>query len=99
MTTNGDPTMEPVRCLGNHNADRRAVMPRAHHKFLVFCDYVEGKVEHVERRGISIEAGQVIPRKVWTGSYWSAFRSHWIGVRSMCILIFGSGPSRVHPQQ
>jgi hypothetical protein len=69
MTTNGDPTMEPVRCLGNHNADRRAVMPRAHHKFLVFCDYVEGKVGHVEGRVVSIEAGQVIPRKVWTGSY------------------------------
>jgi hypothetical protein len=54
MNTSGDPALECVRCLGNHNGDRRAAMPRAHHKFLVFCDYVEGKV---------------VPRKVWTGSY------------------------------
>jgi hypothetical protein len=69
MGTGGDPTMESVRCLGNHNADRRAAMPRAHHKFLVFCNYVKGEVEHLEGGGMSIEPGRVIPRKAWTGSY------------------------------
>jgi hypothetical protein len=69
LSTSGDPTMQCVRCLGNHNADRRAAAPRAHHKFLAFCDYVEGKVEHFEDGSISIEAGRVVPRKVWTGSY------------------------------
>jgi len=64
MSTGGDPTMECVRCLGNHNADRRAAMPRAHHKFLLFCDYVEDETEDLKDGGSS-----VIPRKVWTGSY------------------------------
>lgn len=69
MNMLGDPTMECVRCLGNHNAEKRAAMPRAHHKFLVFCDHVEGKVERLPGGGESFEAGRVIPRKVWTGSY------------------------------
>ena len=69
MNMLGDPTLECVRCLGNHNADRRAAMPRAHHKFLVFCDYVEGKVEQLPDGGRSSAAGRVVPRKVWTGSY------------------------------
>jgi hypothetical protein len=69
MSTHGDPTLECVRCLGNHNADRRAAMPRAHHKFLVFCDHVEGKAERLPGGGQSFAAGRVVPRKVWTGSY------------------------------
>ena len=43
--------MECVRCLGNHNADRRAAMPRAHHKFLVFCDHIEGRVKQLPDGG------------------------------------------------
>lgn len=69
MSTSGDPTLECVRCLGNHNADRRAAMPRAHHKFLVFGDYAEGKVEQLPGGSESFAAGRVVPRKVWTGSY------------------------------
>jgi hypothetical protein len=69
MNMLGDPTMECVRCLGNHNTDRRAAMPRAHHKFLVFCDYTGGKVEQLPGGGRSLQGGRVVPRKVWTGSY------------------------------
>jgi hypothetical protein len=65
----GDPTLEPVRCLGNHSSDRRAAMPRAHHKFLVFCDFAEGEVKDLDRDGIVFDAGRVRPRKVWTGSF------------------------------
>jgi hypothetical protein len=64
MSTEQNPDMHPVRCLGNHNADRRQAMPRAHHKFLVFCDYERGPAMHEWRH-----SGRVVPRKVWTGSY------------------------------
>lgn len=33
----GDPTVEAIRCVGNHNASRNPAFPRAHHKFVVFC--------------------------------------------------------------
>ncbi len=69
MSVLGDPTLASVRCLGNHNADRRPAMPRAHHKFLIFCDYVQGRVGQRPGGGQSFEAGRVVPRKVWTGSY------------------------------
>jgi hypothetical protein len=63
-----DPNLGAVRCVGNFNSDRRAAMPRAHHKFLVFCDFAEGEVEELDA-GISVEPGRVRPRKVWTGSF------------------------------
>ncbi|MBL7970855.1 MAG: hypothetical protein JNL03_04970, partial [Prolixibacteraceae bacterium] len=34
----GDPTVDSIRCVGNHNSDKNSAFPRAHHKFLVFCE-------------------------------------------------------------
>lgn len=54
-----DPSIAPVRCVGNHNRDKRAASPRMHNKFLVFCEW--GR----DRQG----APSLVPRRVWTGSY------------------------------
>lgn len=51
----GDPRVDPIRCVGNHNRDKKPVFPRAHHKFLVFC-------KRNKRRGY-------YPVTVWTGSF------------------------------
>jgi hypothetical protein len=55
----GDPSIEAVRCVGNHNRERKSAWPRMHNKFLIFCDLKE--------RGDGNEI--VTPRRVWTGSY------------------------------
>lgn len=34
----GDSTLEAIRCVGNHNYDKKPAFPRMHHKFLVFTD-------------------------------------------------------------
>ena len=52
LSTSGDPGVGGVRCVGNHNADRRPACPRMHNKFLVICDIGEA----------------VSPRAVITGS-------------------------------
>ena len=43
-----DPKIDPVRCVGNYNADKHPAFPRMHHKFLVFCrsepDHSQGAV-------------------------------------------------------
>lgn len=59
-----DPSCEPVRCVGNHNKDRKPAFPRMHNKFLVFCDFTEGV-----RDDGGWTSGQAHPVKVWTGSY------------------------------
>lgn len=71
-----DPTVEGVRCVGNHNKDKSPAFPRAHHKFLVFCElentvetssgYVKG--QYVEN-AYSYETQDYKPISVWTGSY------------------------------
>lgn len=50
----GDPTVDPIRCLGNHNSSKIPAFPRAHHKFLVFC---------------KLENKKYITEKLWTGSF------------------------------
>ncbi len=57
----GDPTIEPVRCVGNHNREKRPAWPRMHNKFLIFCDQAPSQRPHFET--------DIIPRRVWTGSY------------------------------
>jgi hypothetical protein len=54
-----DPSIAPVRCVGNHNRDKQAASPRMHNKFLIFCEH--GRDECGDP--------SVIPRRVWTGSY------------------------------
>ena len=56
----GDPSLDGVRCVGNHNTDKDPAFPRAHHKFLVLGD--------LEPRGEGYE-DLFIPRAVWTGSF------------------------------
>ncbi len=55
----GDPSIAAVRCVGHHNSEKKSAWPRMHNKFLVFCDF--------NPNGDGLE--NVMPRKVWTGSY------------------------------
>jgi hypothetical protein len=32
-----DPSIDAVRCVGNHNKDKKPAFPRMHNKFLVFA--------------------------------------------------------------
>ncbi len=54
----GDPTVDGIRCVGNHNIDKTPAFPRAHHKFLVFCNVTEMDDT------INYE-----PVALWTGSF------------------------------
>lgn len=60
MNVAGDMSIEPIRCVGNYNAEKHPAFPRSHHKFIVFCRIVESPAE-----GFWI----VTPTHVWTGSY------------------------------
>ncbi|HYV90917.1 MAG TPA: hypothetical protein VE978_04005 [Chitinophagales bacterium] len=51
----GDPIVQAIRCVGNHNFEKQSAFPRSHHKFLVFC-----KMD---------EKGNYFPVTVWTGSF------------------------------
>jgi len=55
-----DSTLQSVRCLGNHNRDKKPAWPRMHHKFLIFCNCSYND----DDRGLVVE-----PRAVWTGSF------------------------------
>ena len=67
LSVAGDPTMDPVRCVGNHNSNKLPAFPRMHNKFLVFTEGFSHKDElgnELDRTlGISDNAC------VWTGSY------------------------------
>lgn len=58
------PSIQPIRCMGNHNKNKSPAFPRMHHKFLVFCHYMDGT-------GSLGEIGQdrITPLAVWTGSF------------------------------
>lgn len=56
----GDPIVDGVRCVGNHNSDKNPAFPRMHNKFLVFC-----RVSKTDtRENYSYKAVSV-----WTGSF------------------------------
>ncbi|MBD8539165.1 hypothetical protein [Frigoribacterium sp. CFBP 8751] len=55
-----DPSIDPIRCVGNHNFDKRPAMPRMHHKFLV-------RITPRTLPGGEYEL--VDPTAVWTGSF------------------------------
>jgi HKD family nuclease len=50
-----DPTVEPVRCVGNNNSDKVYAFPRMHNKFLIFCNIDD--------------QGMYFPVALWTGSF------------------------------
>lgn len=54
-----DPTLEPVRCVGNHNREKVPAFPRMHNKFLIFCKVSDGGDKN----------GDFKPYEVWTGSF------------------------------
>jgi hypothetical protein len=54
----GDPTVDGIRCVGNHNIEKKPAFPRAHHKFLVFCNVTETE-----------EVKSYLPIALWTGSF------------------------------
>lgn len=58
-----DPVIQPVRCVGNHNRDKKnPAFPRMHNKFLIFCEY---EVVDTDNSWIA----HVKPYQVWTGSF------------------------------
>ncbi|WP_374028990.1 hypothetical protein [Bdellovibrio bacteriovorus] len=62
LSTASDPGVGAVRCVGNHNSQKKSAFPRMHNKFVVF-----GKIEVAPvERGYS---EWVVPCSVWTGSY------------------------------
>lgn len=62
MSFAGDPDIEAVRCVGNHNADKAPAFPRMHNKFMVFAKLSSESSSGEER--VKIE-----PYSVWTGSF------------------------------
>ena len=66
MSFAGDPSLDPIRCVGNYNREKLAAFPRAHHKFVVFC---RSKTLPLENRRFEDEARTFEPYEVWTGSF------------------------------
>lgn len=61
LSTCADSSFQAVRCVGNHNSDRRPAFPRMHHKFCVFgMRRPRSDVEEYERFSFD---------SVWTGSF------------------------------
>lgn len=61
LSTHIDPEIEPVRCVGNHNAESRPAFPRMHNKFAVFCE--------VDVFDDSERVNRLLPYAAWTGSF------------------------------
>jgi phosphatidylserine/phosphatidylglycerophosphate/cardiolipin synthase-like enzyme len=61
MSFANDPTIQSIRCVGNHNSAKDAAFPRAHHKFVVFCKTLAGDIHEGDY--------DYQPYEVWTGSY------------------------------
>lgn len=63
-----DPTIQPIRCVGNYNRDKAPAFPRMHNKFMLFAKLKK------EEDYFDI----VVPYAVWTGSFnmtWNAQKS------------------------
>ena len=63
LSTLHDSEIQPIRCMGHHNAERSATCPRMHHKFLLLCR--SGSVESDDFPFRS----EPEPYAVWTGSF------------------------------
>ncbi len=60
MSFASDPSIEPVRCVGNFNREKKPAAPRMHNKFLVLAN-----VADPDKQG----ERQINPYAVWTGSF------------------------------
>jgi hypothetical protein len=63
LSLTGGPDIDPVRCVGSYNRDRRPAFARMHNKFLVFCRPV-----FVAERD-NCPTFDPRPFAVWTGSF------------------------------
>jgi len=63
MSCAGDPSIDPVRCVGNYNSEKKPAFPRSHHKFVLFCELLVPSEEH------DFGDADYIPYAVWTGSF------------------------------
>lgn len=54
--------IEPVRCVGANNKNKKSAFPRMHNKFLIFAN-----VEVVDDQGYPVNV--IKPYAVWTGSF------------------------------
>lgn len=61
----GDPSVDPVRCIGNFNSDSKKAMPRAHNKFLVFCKKIKESTDETRNKNECIYK----PIAICTGSF------------------------------
>lgn len=61
VSVSSDPSISPVRCVGNHNLEKKPAFPRMHNKFLIFAKVV------VDKKKNDIE--KITPYAVWTGSF------------------------------
>jgi len=64
LSVGGDPTLEPIRCVGNHNREKNPAFPRMHNKFLIFCS-----IDITEDERYTIQPHPIVPHSVWTGSF------------------------------
>jgi len=60
LSVASDPTVDGIRCVGNHNSEKKPAFPRMHNKFLVFCKlFKHNEVDSFSYNAVS----------VWTGSF------------------------------
>ena len=65
-----DYTLDSIRCMGNHNSDKKPAFPRMHNKFLVFTEGVPHFSHESEFwSGLDRTLGISDNACVWTGSY------------------------------
>lgn len=64
-----DPSVDPIRCVGNHNYDKRPAMPRMHHKFLVRVTPRTRPLSPDDDGVYATGYKTVEPTAVWTGSF------------------------------
>jgi hypothetical protein len=65
LSVMGDQTIYPIRCVGNYNRDKVPAFPRAHNKFVVFCEFIRKSSDITQRYHFPIYT----PVSVWTGSF------------------------------
>lgn len=60
-----DPSLDPIRCVGNYNRDKVPAFPRMHNKFMIFAKL--STPPDVDETYLG--ATKINPYAVWTGSF------------------------------